>query len=104
GEGGVPYALQAVKFRGEYRCNIVSGDTAWILVIFKKSGNIISSNFYPITGSQATFTPFMWPVAPMAQVPDSVIIAAISGNELNSTAKQGSWLELDELMFDDNIT
>src|SRR5690606_37173149 len=68
------------------------------------SGNIISSNFYPITGSQATFTPFMWPVAPMAQVPDSVIIAAISGNELNSTAKQGSWLELDELMFDDNIT
>src|SRR5690606_29538513 len=34
GEGGVPYALQAVKFRGEYRCNIVSGDTAWILVIF----------------------------------------------------------------------
>lgn len=102
GEGGVPYTFQATNFHGAYRYNITAGDTAWILLKFKKNGNVISDTMYPITGSQSTFTYFTFPVPAMAQAPDTLIVAAASGN-VNSYPKAGSWLELDELSFSDNI-
>lgn len=103
GDGGVPYTMQATQFHGYYRYNVATGDTAWIILKFKNNGNIISDTMYPITGSQATFTAFNFPIPAMLQAPDSLIIAAVSGNVINSTAKAGSWLELDGLSFSDNI-
>ncbi|HEY9177534.1 MAG TPA: hypothetical protein VIN07_07585, partial [Flavipsychrobacter sp.] len=103
GDGGMPYTFQATQFHGDYRYNISSGDTAWIILKFKYSGNIISDTMYPITGSQATFTSFNLPIPAMSQAPDTIILAAISGNAINSTPKAGSWLELDALSFSDNI-
>ncbi len=102
GDGGVPYTFHATNFHGAYRYNITTGDTAWIIVKFKKNGTIISDNIYPITGSQSTFTQFVFPLATLAQAPDTLIIAAISGNAINSYPMAGSWLELDELSFSDN--
>jgi hypothetical protein len=102
GDGGVPFTFQATNFEGMYKYNITAGDTAWIILNFKKNGSIISTNMYPITGSQSTATSFSFPVATMAQAPDTVIIAAVSGNVINSTPMSGSWLELDGLSFSDN--
>lgn len=103
GDGGVPYTFQATKCHGVYRYNIAAGDTAWIILKFKHNGNIISDTMYPITGSQASFTGFGFPIPAMSQAPDTLILAAVSGNVINSTVKAGSWLELDELSFSDNI-
>lgn len=102
GEGGVPFTTKAQLFSGDYKYNIMTGDTAWIIVVFKKNGNVISKNLYPIFGSKSTYTAFTLPVATMTVVPDSIIIAAISSN-INANAVLGSWLELDNLSFTDAI-
>lgn len=102
GDGGVPYTFQAVDFQGAYRYNITAGDTAWIIVKFKKNGTVISDNMYPVTGNEPNFTFFDFPLATLSQEPDSLIIAAVSGNVINGNPKAGSWLELDLLSFSDN--
>ena len=104
GDGGVPYTFQATNFHGSYRYNITTGDTAWIILKFKNGGSIISDTMYPITGTQSTFTQFVYPIPAMGQTPDTLIIAAVSGNVINSYAKAGSWLEIDGLSFSDGIT
>lgn len=101
GQGGVPFSFKATHMQGMYRYNIASGDTAYIIAIFKKNGIVISDNRFQVTGSQSTATQFNFPLAAMAQTPDSVIIAALSSNAFNGLPVAGSWLELDMLAFDD---
>lgn len=100
GEGGVPFTFNATTLEGIYKYNLLTGDTAYIILIFKKNASIISYNTYKITGSQNTATPFSFAIQTMAQAPDTMIIAALSGT-YNSTPKHGGWLELDALSFED---
>jgi hypothetical protein len=100
-EGGVPYSQMPMAIGGYARYNIATGDSALILVIFKKSGAPISFDIIMIGGSQSTFTSFSYPViiAP-PQTPDSVIIAVASSNAISMTGvANGSWIEIDSLRF-----
>lgn len=100
GEGGVPFAQQPTAITGFYRYNLAGNDSAILLVIFKKSGIVISADVFKIrgTGSQLTFTNFSYPLSlPMA--PDSVIIAASCSNAIEDAKVAGSWMELDSLEF-----
>lgn len=104
GGGGKPYATQPTTITGYYRYDIPNLDTAVLLVVFKKNGSVISDNLFKIkgTGTQSTFVPFTFTLAPLSTIPDTVIIAAASSNVFASgplLAEDGSWIELDDLAF-----
>lgn len=99
GEGGVPYTQKPDSITGYYQYNVASGDSALLLVIFKKNGSIVSTDLFKITGSQSTFTRFSYPLS-LSVTPDSVIIAAASSNAIDNVGvKPGSTITFDELAF-----
>lgn len=99
GQGGYPYSQKPSSFSGKFRCNIVSGDTGFMVAMFKKNGTIIGSSTATFTGVTNTFANFTFPVL-IGTTPDSVIIVGSSSNLMNEIGVQaGSWLEIDELVF-----
>jgi len=99
GIGGIPFTQRPTAITGYYRDSVVAGDTAGIIVVFKKSGVIINKSEFPYTGSHLAWTAFSFPLS-LSSTPDTVIIAAISSNILSGIGiKNGSWLELDGLAF-----
>src|SRR5688572_18570915 len=48
GEGGFPYSQKPDSMVGWYKSDVKSGDSAIILVVFKKLGNIIGGALYKI--------------------------------------------------------
>jgi len=102
GIGGMPYTQKPTALVGFYRCNIMTGDSGAIIVLFKNSGTIIAApGKLAFTGSTSTFTAFTIPIPALPLTPDTVIIAATSSNLINNNIglKSGSWLELDQLTF-----
>jgi hypothetical protein len=101
-QGGVPYTQMSTSITGYYRYDLVPGDTALLLVLFKKNGAVIgrygAKIFGTLTGS---FSLFNFPFVPaLSTAPDTMIIASASSNAiLSKTIKGGSWLELDQLAF-----
>ncbi|MBI2270180.1 MAG: T9SS type A sorting domain-containing protein [Bacteroidetes bacterium] len=101
GKGGAPYSQKPANITGYYRYNLPVKDTALFFVIFKKNGSIVSNDLFKIrgTGSQSTFASFSFPLT-LAVTPDSVIIAAAASNLMSNVGVQnGSFLELDKLVF-----
>ena len=101
GIGGVPYTQKPTAITGYYRYSLPVNDSATILVEFKKSGAIVSTDRFMIrnaTGSLSTFTPFTYTLS-LAIVPDTVIIAIASSNVFGAGTQSGSWIEVDELSF-----
>ncbi|MEN9457604.1 MAG: Secretion system C-terminal sorting domain [Bacteroidota bacterium] len=99
GQGGYSYTQKPATLTGKYRCNVMVGDTAFLVGIFKKNGIIMGGVNCYFTGSVNSFTSFTFNVM-IGGEPDSVILAAGSSNLINEIGVQaGSWLELDELAF-----
>jgi hypothetical protein len=106
GNGGIPCVGQPTAITGKYRYNLVNNDTAILLVIFKNSGVIFSSNIFKIhgTGSQNTFITFSFPLS-LGIPADSVVIAAASSNLIDNVGvENGSFLELDDLAFTGTVS
>jgi hypothetical protein len=98
--GGIPYTQQATGIRFYYKSTIMSGDTALVLVQFKKSTSLIGSYFFKISSTKSTYTLFssaFSPALPMA--PDSVMFAAVSSNVFAGTSIIGNMLQLDSVSF-----
>src|SRR5690606_30152231 len=106
GVGGVPWTTNVTpnKFLCDLRYDIAPGDTALIIVILKTNGIVTSNNIYPVTGTQSTFTTVSFPLSTNGHIPDSVVIAAASGNVINGYPRAGSWIEIDAMGFDDGVT
>lgn len=101
GYGGVPYSQKPTAITGYYRYNLPGNDTALIIVTFKKNGSIVSEDLFKIrgTGNQPTFTAFSFSLA-LSVTPDTVIVAAAASNLMSGIGIQnGSFLELDKLIF-----
>lgn len=100
GVGGVPFSQLPTAFTGSFKYDIGAGDTAILLVFFKKNGAIISNDMFKVYGSQSTFTSFSFPLN-VSIVPDSVIVGATSSDFIsnNASVANGSYLELDNLGF-----
>ena|ERR1051326_2118436 len=102
GKGGVPYHQKPFSINGYYRYRLSEKDTALLLVIFKKNGHILSKDLFKIrgTGEQPFFHSFSYPLSLSSQ-PDTVIVAAYSSCVTSKgVMSAGSFLELDQLMFD----
>lgn len=101
--GGVPYSQMSTGLSGYYRYNLPGNDTAIIIVIFKKNGSVIGMYTDKIrgTGSQPSWTSFNFTFTPaLATTPDTMIIASASSNAISNVGVQnGSWLDLDQLVF-----
>jgi hypothetical protein len=95
---GVPYNQQATGFSFRYKCNIVTNDSAFVWVIFKKSGVKIGEYIKKITGTKTNYTLGSMTFS-LSQAPDSMIFAAASSNPFSYTGPAGSTFQLDSLLF-----
>lgn len=100
GEGGIPYNQHPLTLTGYYKSNVMSGDTAFAIIIFKEAGVVISNDAIAFTGVHNTYTPFTitLTIPPLAN-PDSIVFAAASSNAFVTNGIPGSMLQLDNLMF-----
>lgn len=100
GEGGIAYAARPSALTGYWKGNIMPGDTALVLVIFKLGGSQISFDLLPIVGTTSSYTAFTLPITlPPIITPDSVIVAAVSSNAFVTNGIPGSWIQLDNFVF-----
>lgn len=102
GSGGVPYSQQPTSITGYYRYNMVSNDSAIMIIEFKKAGTVISVTEFAyrnVSGSMPTFTAFSFPLSSIPVAPDSVIIGLTSSNVNGPGLQSGSWVEIDQLAF-----
>ncbi len=99
--GGFPYTQKPDSIVGWYKSGIVSGDSALILVWFKKNGvNVLEKSFF-IKGTQSSYKRFSFPLnIPAATIIDTVLIGFVSSDPFTEgAAKPGSWLLLDDITF-----
>ena len=100
GEGGEEYHEIPSMLSGYARYQTVGIDTALLVVVFKKQGEIIRLRTIPFYGEQDTFIQFHESLL-LSEFPDSVIIAAVSSVVRHpEVMSAGSFLELDELTFE----
>ncbi len=98
-DGGIPYAQQPTALTGFYKASIVSGDSVFLGLTFKKNGVVIARNYLNIGVSSSTFIAFSIPTN-LTNTPDSVIFTVSSSSQLNSVpSSPGTSLILDDLLF-----
>ena len=98
GDGGQPFSQIAQNMTGYFKSNIAAGDSAIMLVLFKKNGVVISQTTYKFTGTYNTYTAFSFAIQNLSVTPDSVVIAAASSNVLDEVGvTPGSWIMFDDL-------
>ena len=104
-KGGVPYAQRPTSLRGYYKSNVVAGDSAGILVVFKLAGNCIGSYMKKFYGLHNTYTLFSINFSPaLTSTPDTMIFAAISSDVFDNIQKNGSMFKFDSLSFTGGVS
>lgn len=98
GEGGIPYAQQPDTLHIWVKHDILAGDTAAMVVVFKAAGVVLSTDFHVFTGTVSTYTKVDIPLT-LASMPDSVIFAMVSSFPDHHIATDGSWLLIDDMSF-----
>jgi hypothetical protein len=104
-EGGVPFTLAADTMRGWYKCDVMPGDTAWMILNLKMGGSVIAGGQYPIVGTQSTWKQFAFGTNYSAGVVDTLFLAVTCSNIVgddDSEGIPGSWLQIDDMSFTTN--
>lgn len=107
-DGGFPYTSIPDSFTGYYKSHCENGDTAMIVVLFKKSGISlpISYTIFKIYGDTNTYTRFSFPVEkPIIPIsPDSCIIGFASSDLFGmGSVNTGNWLMVDNIAFKNTV-
>jgi hypothetical protein len=98
--GGIPYNQTPTGMRLYYKANIMPGDSALVLAIFKNSGNTIGQYIYKISTSQSSYTLFNQTFSPaLPMTPDTVIFACAAGNLMVNKGIPGTMLQVDSISF-----
>ena len=101
--GGVAYVERPDSMAGFCKYNVMAGDTAFVLAIFRKAGQRIGTCLGTFVGQENNYTRFSFPVnwsTGSSIMPDSLTIGAASSNVINELGvSQGSTLTLDSLFF-----
>jgi len=104
-EGGFPYSQKPATINGYYKSNIVTGDSAGIIVAFRKGGSMISFDMFKIGTTNSAYTPFSFPlsISTYSVSPDSVVFVAVSSVPTDidpaATPKDGTWIIFDNVSF-----
>ncbi len=100
GQGGTPYTQKPSSLKGYFKGTVVEGDSAVLLLIFKKNGAIISNQQFKFPQSRNTYTAFDFSIS-LTENPDTVILAGAASNVVdNQNPPIGSIAYFDELSFD----
>lgn len=99
-EGGTPYTQQPTAITGYYKGTFNSGDSAILLVVFKKDGSPISFNTFKIGTNASAYTQFSFPLS-LAMAPDSVVFAMASSDVLDNIENitPGNVITIDDISF-----
>jgi hypothetical protein len=101
--GGAPYSQKPTGIRLYYECNIMPGDSATIVAVFKKSGSVIGTYGQKLTGVRSSYTLLVIPFSPALAInPDTLIFAFTPSNLLinnNYKGIPGSTLTIDSVTF-----
>ncbi|MDX2174818.1 MAG: T9SS type A sorting domain-containing protein [Bacteroidota bacterium] len=99
--GGIPISQKPTGLRFYYKSNIILGDTAIFLTIFKKAGVAIGTYIQKISTTHSSYTLFNTTFSPsLSLIPDTVIIGCASSNPfVGSGAMIGNSLQIDSLSF-----
>lgn len=96
--GGIAYSQQPTGIRGYYKSAVPAGDSALILVNFKKSGASIGFFAFPLYGTHSSYTLFNFPInIPFA--PDTIQFGATSSDFKDNIFMAGSMLQIDSISF-----
>jgi len=99
--GGVPFQARPDSLIGCFNYYVDGTDSAWVVLILKKGGNIISMNINNITGSSGgNFIHLKFPVQYNTNdTPDSLVLFFSSGSINQRTHSPASWLIADDIHF-----
>ncbi len=97
-EGGIPVSAAPDSLCGYFKFDMATNDTGLVLISFKSAGNIISQNFYQITGSQNDYTRLVFQIETMAETPDTALVAFTCSNPENP--QPGGWMQIDSVWFE----
>ena len=99
--GGTPLAGRPDSITFHTRYNVALGDTAFVLIIWKKNGLKVDSIFIPITGNTAgNWTKLTMPIHySFSYVPDSVIVGVVSTNVFAQNFNFRSVIAVDDISF-----
>ncbi|MES2763513.1 MAG: T9SS type A sorting domain-containing protein [Bacteroidota bacterium] len=100
-QGGFPYTQMPTGMFFGYKSNIMAGDSAFVIVIFKKLGAVIGQYIYAINATHTSYFAFSKTFSPALSVaPDSVIIGMASSFPFgNSKGIPGNMLQVDSIRF-----
>lgn len=106
GQGGIPYGQKPTGISFWYESNIVAGDTAAVVAVFKLHGSVIGAYLFPIYASQATYLRYTKQLSPaLITTPDTVIFAVISSaaaifdNNYDKGCYPGNSITIDSVNF-----
>lgn len=91
--GGAAFSSQPDSLTGFFRYDIMPGDTATIITVFKLNTFPVGFGFFQITGSQADFTLQAFDIPDIFFPVDTMMFIVSSGDY------PGSWIEIDDLLF-----
>ncbi|MGZ4086579.1 MAG: PKD domain-containing protein, partial [Bacteroidia bacterium] len=98
--GGTPYAQKPTGVRFYYKSNIMAGDSALFLCVFKKAGVNVGLYIFKIGATQTNYTLYNATFSPaLPVVPDTVVVAAASSNAFANVAIPGNSLQVDSVTF-----
>ena len=101
--GGVPYTGRPDSVSLHAKYNIVTGDTAFAFLNFKKNGNSINQVYVPITGNSGNnWVSLHYPTTcPDNNVPDTLLGGVVSTNVfgVGGAGTSGSILTIDDLVL-----
>lgn len=98
--GGIPYSQKPTGIRFHYKSNILSGDSATVITIFRKSGVNIGFYKQKIATSSSVYTVYNNTFSPALPItPDTVIFAVASSNVFGNLALVGNSLQIDSVLF-----
>lgn len=101
--GGIPFADRPDSLVANFKYNVMQGDSAWVLFMFKENGVFISQDLYYVTGNHtSSFIRKAFAVNyTSGLVPDSLIIMFTSTNPNGSFL--GSYVIIDDVHFTNTV-
>lgn len=99
---GYPYTSDVTTLHAHLRYNMEPTDTGFAMVILENDGTPFSFDVFPIYDTQDTWEAFEWELSSPLLTPTGVTIAFFSGGHGESTPVNGSWIEVDNVYFEDD--
>ena len=100
--GGFPYSQMVDSMTGYFKYHAAGGDTAMIIVLFKKNSIPISYTICRFYGNATSYSRFSFHINQpgLPVTPDSCIIGFFSSNAFDmSSVNNGNWLLVDNIAF-----